>query len=284
MSNDLMIGGEAPSYLANVEKSSLAKNFGGSSDGLKRISFKGGVFRMMVGSKEVAKNDDRTMNMVVVASAQGVARTYYADAYKDGVVVAPSCWSDDGTSPSSNCENPQASSCADCPQNVAGSGQGNSRACRYSMRLAVVLEGDIKGDVYGVTLPATSIFGKSDDASAPFIAYIERLVARDVDPATVVTEFKFDTSSPVPKLLFKPVRYLNEAEYNTAKAQGESPSAKAHTSDRKFSMNEEVPFEKKAAPAEEVEEAAPKKVAKKKAEPVSEDADLAALVDEWGDD
>lgn len=283
MSNDMIIGGDAPSYLAKVEKSELAKSFGGGSDGLKRISFKGGVFRMMVGSKEVAKNDDRSMNMVVVSSAQGVARTYYKDAYKDGVIVAPSCWSDDGNAPSSNCASPQASSCADCPQNVAGSGQGNSRACRYSMRLAVVLEGDIKGDVYGVTLPATSIFGKSDDASAPFIAYIERLVARDIDPSTVVTEFKFDTSSPVPKLLFKPVRYLEEAEYNTAKSQGESAAAKAHTSERKFSVDEDVPFEtKKEEPAEE---AAPKKVAKKKAaEPVEEDTDLAALVDEWGDD
>lgn len=285
MSELMTISGEVPSYLANVEKSDLAKSLGvpDGDSGYKWVSIKGGVFRMMVGSKEMAKNEDRSMNMVVVASAPAIARTYYAEAYQEGVNSAPACWSDDNKKPSPNCANPQNATCDGCPQNIAGSGNGNSRACGYSARLAVALEGDIGGDVFGMKLPATSIFGKGEgDKHAPFEAYIKRLAAQGIDPATVVAEFRFDTSGQYPKLKFAPVRYLTEEEFALAQEKGKTKEAEMATGPREFkSMDEEVPFEaKKAEP--EVEEA-PKKVAKKKAEAVKEE-DLDSVLDEWGED
>lgn len=284
MSELMTIEGNVPSYLANVEKSDLAKSLGvtDGGSGYKWVSIKGGVFRMMVGSKEMAKNEDRSMNMVVVASAPAIARTYYASAYKEGENAAPACWSDDGNKPSEHCTTPEAKSCNDCPQNVAGSGNGNSRACGFSSRLAVVLESDIKGDVFGIKLPATSIFGKAEDKYAPFQEYIKRLVAQKIDPATVVTEFRFDTSGQYPKLKFAPVRYLTEDEYEAAQKQGETKESEMATGAREFkSMDEEVPFEKKAEP--QIEEAEPTKVAKKKAEP-KQDTDLDSVLDEWAED
>jgi len=297
MSNDVALFegmNTMPAHLQGGELSDTAKALAGGSTGqsLKRVSFKGSVFRMMVGSQEVAQNEDRAMNMIVVKSAPAIARTYYEGAYKEGVVTSPACWSDDGNAPSPNVENPQASLCADCPQNIKGSGQGDSRACRYSARLAVVLEGDQKGDVYGVTLPATSVFGKAEDGSkyAPLQAYVRRLAEFGYDIVKVVTEFKFDTKSPVPKLMFRAVRPLTEEEWATVQKKADSTEAKAHTGDRQFAKRESEEelkakdgFEK---PIAEQEAAAKEpKVVKKKAEPVqAEKADVASILDEWGDE
>jgi hypothetical protein len=291
------MGNTMPAHLAGGELSETAKALaggGGGGQSLKRISFKGSVFRMMLGSEEIAQNEDRAMNMIVVKSAPAIARTYYEGSYKEGVVTSPACWSDDGNAPSSNVESPQASLCANCPQNVKGSGQGDSRACRYSARLAVVLEGDQKGDVYGVTLPATSVFGKAEDGSkyAPLQAYVRKLAEFGFDIVKVVTEVKFDTKSPVPKLMFRAVRPLNEDEWATAQEKANSSEAKAHTGDRQFAKRESEEelkakdgFEKPAAAPKAEAAAEEPKVVKKKAEPVqAEKADVASILDEWGDE
>ena len=300
MSNEVALfeGAEnLPAHLQGGELSDTAKALagGGVGQSLKRISFKGSVFRMMVGSQEVAQNEDRSMSVIVVKSAPAIARTYYEGTYKEGVVSNPACWSDDGNAPSPNVENPQASLCANCPQNVKGSGQGDSRACRYSARLAVVLEGDPKGDVYGVTLPATSMFGKAEDGNkyAPLQAYVRKMAEFGYDIVKVVTEMKFDTKSPVPKLMFRAVRPLNEDEWNTVQSKADSPESKAHTGDRSFAKRDDEEtlkandgFEKPVAEQKtegDVEE--PVKVVKKKAEPAkAEKADVASILDEWGDE
>jgi hypothetical protein len=114
-----------------------------------------------------------------------------------------------------------------CPQNAAGSGQGNSRACRYQQRLAVVLENNPTGDVLQLTLPATSVFGKEDGDKRPLQAYARFLAVQNppVNPEQIVTEMRFDTKAEAPKLHFKPVRWLTEEEYEVVKAQAESPDA-----------------------------------------------------------
>ena len=115
---------------------------GGSTGGsVKRISIKGGVFRLMSGGKEIASIEDRHLDVIIVKAAPKVSRIFYAGAYdKDAAAVPPDCWSNDGEKPDAGAKNKQAQTCLSCPQNQAGSGQGNSRACRYQQRLAVVLE------------------------------------------------------------------------------------------------------------------------------------------------
>jgi hypothetical protein len=289
-----------PAHLQGGELSDTAKALGAGGGGLKWISIKGGVFRMMVGNQEVATNEDRSMKMVVVASAPGYARTYYADSYKEGVKALPACWSDDGNAPSPNVPEPQSNLCASCPQNVKGSGASGGRACRYSARLAVVLEGDMSGDVYGLNIPATSIFGDADSEHYLSLQeYVKKLAGFGYDVVKVVTEMKFDTKSPVPKLMFRAVRPLDENEWEKVKKQSDSQEAKTHTGERKFERNDEEdqaqpvappkPKTAKKAPAkqeaddeaEEVEE--PKKVSKKK-EPEPETDDISDILDEWGDE
>lgn len=229
MSNNLALftANKLPAYLQNIELDATTKNLAGSSGaGNKRISIKGGVFRMLVNGEELMVNEDRAMNVVIVASSP-LGRTYYEGAYVEGgEAKPPSCWSPDNSKPASDVPEPQANTCMSCPQNIAGSGTGESRACRYNQRVAVVLEGDLGGDVYQLSLPATSIFGKGvDGAKLPLQAYVQSIVQMRLPIGAVVTEMRFDTASATPKLIFSPIRPLDENEYAICKEKGESTEA-----------------------------------------------------------
>ena len=219
---------QVPSFVKKGEVSAIAKSLmGGAGIGGKRISIKGGVFRLYADGKEVAAIDDRHLDVVIVNAAPKVSRTFYLGKYEEGKATAPDCWSADGEVPDAGSSNPQAKSCATCPQNIAGSGEGTSRACRYSQRLAVVLANDIDGDVLQVTLPAQSIFGKEDGDKRPLQAFARFLAAQNASPDQVITRLQFDTKAAVPKLFFKPVRWLTEDEYESCQTQGASAAAKA---------------------------------------------------------
>lgn len=252
---------------------------------------------MLVNGKEVAQNEDRAMNVVVVAAAQKISRIFYAGTYKKGVVSAPDCWSADGETPDAKAKAPQGKSCATCPQNIKGSGQGDSRACRFQQRLAVVLENDIGGDVYQLALPSTSIFGAGENGKWPLQTYAKMIASKGAPITSVVTEMRFDTNSSTPKLTFKPVRFLETDEFQTALEQGKSPAAisaitmtVAQTDGVKDDDGEE--FEQppkakaKAAPAAVVEEPAPEptKRASKKEEAPAEKKDVSKILAEWDDE
>jgi len=217
-----------PAFARNNELSDTAKALtGGSVSSVKRISIKGGVFRLVAGGKEIASIDERHMNIIIVKAAPKVSRIFYAKSYDADNITGPDCWSNDGERPDPTAEHKQSVTCMNCPQNTAGSGQGNSRACRYQQRLAVVLESNPTGDVLQLTLPATSVFGKEDGDKRPLQAYARFLAVQNppVNPEQIVTEMRFDTKAEAPKLHFKPVRWLTEEEYEVVKAQAESPDA-----------------------------------------------------------
>src|SRR6056300_1130029 len=83
--------------------------------GSKRISIRGGVFRKVVGGKEVASIEDRHMNVIFVNASPTASRTFYDTTYKEGERVSPTCWSSDSNKPDADVENKQASSCSECP-------------------------------------------------------------------------------------------------------------------------------------------------------------------------
>ena len=199
------------------------KSLAGGTD-RKRISIEGGVFRLMVGGKETAQNTDRAMNVVIVRAAETNSRTFYAGQYKKGAAAAPDCYSDDTITPHASVKSPQSTHCTACPQNVKGSGQGDTRACRYSRRTAIVLENDLKGDVYGLQLAATSVFG-DDPKKMGIQQYARFLGGHGVSIHAVVTELRFDTDSSTPKLMFSAVRPLTKEEYDIIMEKKASPAA-----------------------------------------------------------
>ena len=274
--------GQVPAFARKGELSEMAKALaGGSGGGGMRISIKGGVFRLINNGKEVTAIDDRHLDVVLVKAAPKVARVFYAKAYDSESVSGPDCWSPDGDKPSPDSANKQASRCSECPKNIAGSGQGQSRACRYQQRLAVVLENDMGGNVMQLALPATSIFGKADGDNRPLQEYARWLVAQNINPETVVTRLRFDTKSESPKLFFKAQRWLTDGEYATVEEQAASDDAIKAVTMTVAKMDNAVsapaalegkpPAKAKPAPApvvEEEEEApAPKAKAAPKAKP-----------------
>ena len=227
MSNIALFSGAAvPAFVRRSELSPLAKSLVGSAGGGKRISIKGGVFRLMVDGKEVTAIEERYLDVVIVNAAAKIGRTFYMAKYNPDQASAPDCWSADGEKPDPTAKNPQHSNCASCPQNAKGSGEGESRACRFSQRLAVVQANDVEGDVLQIQLPATSIFGRDEGGNMPLQAYARFLAAQNVSPETVITRMKFDTKSESPKLFFKAMRWLSEEEYEAAVRQGASEDAK----------------------------------------------------------
>lgn len=217
-------GSMIPDYLREAADETT-KDIAGSSGG-KQISIKGGVWRMVVGGEEVAKNEDRAMNLVVIASSKGVSRTFYAEKYEEGKDIKPACWSAEGDKPNPEVKTPQSTSCATCPQNIEGSGDGKSRACRYSKRLAVALENDIGGNIYRLSVPAKSYFGKADGDKMPLQAFGKFLAGHGIPITGIVTEARFDTSEAVPVLKFRAVRPLTREEWEVAKTQSQTEDAK----------------------------------------------------------
>ena len=250
MSNAMTLFGnqaQLPAWMATVEMDATTKALSGGTGGSnRRISIEGGVFRMIVNGEEQAVNEDRAMNIVIVSAALAINRQYYEGTYVKGVSAPPTCWSPDGKKPAADAEKPQSSSCDSCPQNIAGSGQGESRACRFQQRLAVVLEGEIGGPVYQLALPATSLFGKGEanNTKLPLQAYSRFLVMNNAPITGVVTEMRFDTTAATPKLTFKAVRPLTKAEYDVSQEQGASAEAIAAVTMTVFKADQ-----KKAAPA-----------------------------------
>ena len=311
---------KVPAFARNNALSDTARALAGSATvgGGKRVSIRGGVFRLLSEGKEVAKIDERHLDVIIVKAAPKVSRQFYAAAYNpDAASAAPDCTSSDGETPDKNAKAPQAASCATCPQNVAGSGNGNSRACKYQHKLAVVLESDPEGDVMQLILPAGSIFGKADGDKRPLQAYARYLASQNppINPEQIVTRMKFDTSVESPTLVFQPARWLTDDEYEVSMSQGKTAdadravgaSAAATDGAAPIKLAGAPPAKVKAAVVEEEDEApAPKAKAKAKpkAEVVEEDesepevrkaapaasavpvksSKLASIVSDWDDE
>lgn len=308
MSNEMtLFGNQSTAALALLQglDDDLTSKLAGGGGGNRRISIEGNVFREYIGGKEVRVSDDRAMQVVLVNAAP-VGRTFYAGTYVKGQKAKPTCWSADTQSPDPAVpvEQRQANFCKDCAQNIKGSAaQGDGRACRYSQRVAVALASDsgVDDNVYQVSLPATSVFGDAVGQKMPLQSYGRYLKAHNTHAISVVTEMRFDPDGQM-KLVFKPVRALNEGELRQVLALREHPDTlKAIT----FTVSQmDQSDDAKAAPApapapaaaaakpepktekvaaEEVEE--PKKVVKKStpaAEP-AEKADLSDIVGDWDD-
>lgn len=309
MSTDLSLfrdkSATIPAHL-NKGLDDLTKSLMGGASLSKRISIMGGCWRMFVGSEEIAKVEERSIDVVIVNAAAKTSRSFHKEAYSEANKgKIPDCWSSDGAKPDPRAESPQSSACATCPMNIAGSGLGTSRACRFQRRLAVVLANDVESsDVFQLVLPAQSIFGKAENGKMPLEAYAKFIGGHSLSISSVVTELKFDTNSATPKLFLRAVRALTEEEMNVVAEKGQSPDALAaitfnpssNDSASKVATTNVAPeetgplFREEPKPkvkleAVAVEEAAPVVREKKTpAAPAPETKNLEAVLSSWGDD
>ena len=308
MSNEMTLFGKpnnaALALLSGIEDS-LTSTLAGGGSGNKRISIEGGAFREFVGGKEVRVSEERSMKVILINAAP-VSRMFFEGTYVKGAKTKPTCWSSDTQTPDKAVpeDQRQAKFCKDCKQHIKGSGQGDTRACRFQQRIAVALDGELhKEAVYQITLPSTSVFGDAEGGGKkmPLQAYGRHLKAYNTPAISIVTEMRFDIDSATPKLVFSPVRALEEDELATAvKLQSHPDTIKAITMNVS-QMDGVIPAPKSALPMEApapapVPKAAPKaakveaeevaepiKVTKKSAPAAEPKSELSDIVGDWDD-
>ena len=196
------------------------------SNQTKRISLRGGVFRKIVGGKEVSTADSAVMNIIIIKMAHNPSRVYYKDSYEEGKRVSPVCWSNDSKKPDEEVRKPQAKSCHTCPNSVRGSGSGGvGTSCRLSWRVAIVLANDPEGDILELVLPSNSCFGKEEQSKWPFKTYIQMLADNNVSAGRIVTKMQFDPNSAKPRELFSPVEAAEDWVLEVVKDQAENQAA-----------------------------------------------------------
>ena len=285
MSNDLtlLIQNNPALVGTGLDEDTLA--VAGNSTGNKRISMKGGVFRKVVGGKEIGAIEDRHMNVIFVKMAHKASRMFYEGVYQEGQKISPVCWSTDSEAPDADVKTPAASNCQDCPKAVKGSGQGGTgTACRLSWRTAVVLPNDPAGDVMQLVLPATSVFGKEDNGRFPFRSYIQHLASHNVSAGRVITKMAFDTKATAPKVLFNPAGKVSDSDLQIIAQQSKSQAAEAAIKMNVFQADtvDEVPSHRSdIVDTVEPEEATPEPVKRESTKPAVAEKDISDVVKKW---
>ena len=185
----------------------------GQKGGFPVISIKGKVFHIKRGDEKtlVTKPDGdgepaASLEVIVLKTHPGVAKTYYSKGFSEGSVEKPDCYSNDGAAPAADAQSPQAKKCAACPHNQWGSkiteDGKKGKSCADVKRLAVAPAGQIN-DPMLLRVPAASL--KTWDQ------YVDLLKKRGVPPPAVVTKVGFDYTVAHPALTFKPIGFIDEA-------------------------------------------------------------------------
>ena len=282
----------------NRELSDLAKTLASSSTSRRIQTNTNGTFKRIVNGKQIGNAVRGEINLIIVGALPKVSRTYYEVEYDpDAPPTLPDCWSNLGDKPEAAAANKQHTNCADCPQNIAGSGrQGKGKACRYQRRISVLVEGDPSGDVYQFNIPAKSLFGKGVGNVHPFESYVKFLIANGESPDNVVTNVSYDLNADIMELLFTPLRNISDEEYELVKAAQAKPETKMYTmitvaqADKVTKQPPAVENKAKATvtrsdePEEDEVIEEPVKRTVKKPEPPKAKANLADVVSQWAED
>lgn len=290
MSNIALLNQDLPDFLQQAGVSELTKQLAGKT-GTKRIVPKNGIFRKVVGGEEMGKVKG-TLNTIIVNASPKVGRIFYAKQWTpESEPTAPDCFSNDGNSPDAGSANPQADRCDSCQQNIKGSGQGNSKACRYSQRIAVVLEEDfgtsLQGEVYQMNLASKSLFGDTtQDNAFTFSNYTKYLANNGKSLDYVVTQIGFNEDNDNQSVLFTPVRFINKGEYAvTSKVAPETQKLVMMTPYQADTAGKALPAPKAAAKAADEDVPEPtKRESKKSAPEPTAKKDLSSVVKAWSDE
>jgi hypothetical protein len=290
----------AVSTASKRELSDLAKSLASVSN-IRRIATNtNGTFKRIVNGEQIGKSIRGEFNAIIVDALPKVSRTFYAGKYDpDAKPTLPDCWSNLGDKPEESAGDPQASNCASCPQNIAGSGEnGKGRACRFQRRIAVLLDDDTSGDVYQFNVPAKSLFGKGSGNVHPFESYVKYLIANGESPDTVVTNIAYNLDAETMELQFTHMRGTTDDEHALVTEARNDPATRQMivltvSAPKKEALQDKPeavakPKTRSDEPEDDDEEevvAAPKKrVSKKAEEVVPEKKDLSTTLAAWGSD
>lgn len=187
----------------------------GVSAGFPIISYKGKVWHVNTGgNSELVTNSEgeprASLDVVIVKANPHISKVYYAGGYTEGSNEKPTCFSHDGVIPDINSTVRQAERCAVCPRNAWGSriteNGAKGKECADSRRVAVAPSTDLENPML-LRIPAGSL--------KDLMGYADLLNRRRTPYQAVVTKIGFDHTVAHQKLVFKAIRFLDEAETKT---------------------------------------------------------------------
>ena len=212
------------------ELSELAKTLATATTSRRIQTNTNGTFKRIINGEQIGNAVRGEINVIIIGALPKVSRVFYAEKFDPNKeATLPNCWSNLGDVPDAAAKDKQHSNCADCPQNIKGSGENGGRACRFQRRISVLVEGDPSGDVYQFNVPAKSLFGKGTGNVHPFESYIKFLVSNGESPDNVVTNISFDVNADTMELLFTPLRNISDEEYEMVKEAQSKPETKQYT-------------------------------------------------------
>lgn len=268
------------------ELSPLAKSLVAETINRRIQTNTNGTFRRVINGEQIGNAIRGEIDVIIVDALPKVSRVFYAEAFDPAKEAKlPDCWSNLGDRPELASGNKQHENCADCPQNIKGSGGGDRRACRFQRRIAVLLVGDDSGDVYQFNIPSKSLFGKGSGNVHPFESYAKFLAGNKLSIDGVVTNISYDLNADSMELLFTPQRETSDEEYILVQAAQAKPethrlltiNAVAKKEDKKETVA------RSEEPEEEAEVKEPTKRGRKaQATAPSSKPSLADSLNEWG--
>lgn len=227
MSTDIaLFGGNGPAQLpAHLQGQGTGVGtalMAAIGDMRNRISLKGNRFRQVMNGQEIGVWDENYLDVIIVGVVPTVSRLFYKDKFSQtGDNKPPTCYSVDNITPADDVHQKQSDKCATCPQNIKGSRTSEdgfqSRACGFFRRLVIILPGD--PTLYYIDVKAMGLFGDSQKERNLYNLndYAKFLNTNGVDASVLVTRLSFDTDESVPKLFFKPARYVEPDEWEDVK-------------------------------------------------------------------
>lgn len=224
-------GANVPAYLQNnTAHSTLDDQAVGAS--VDKITQKDGW--IIVDEAGVQSAPMMSIDVVVLdAQPRGreTYRAYYEGLWKEGESTAPVCYSNDGKAPSPHCEKPQATTCANCPMNVTGSGpNGEGRACGFFKHVAVTPYPQMD-KIYRLKVSSRSLFSKEQQGvpsplggNAWGFGQFAKLLQQMKTPwESVVTRVSLPKGQTY-GFFFTPTGYATEDEYRKALDMQKDPA------------------------------------------------------------
>lgn len=217
MSNDLTILDNAPALPTYMQGSAPVSDdlSGGLSGGFGVISFKGKTWAVNQGGQRnvVMRRDDpdeaaSSIEVVILAGNPNLSKIYYKGGFVEGADTKPTCYSNNGDHPEADASEPQSPTCGLCAHNMWGSRQsdngGKGKACSDARRLAVAPIGELDNPLL-LRVPAASL--------KDLAAFNQQVKKLNAPYHAVVCKVGFDNQVAHPKLTFKALRWLSEAEF-----------------------------------------------------------------------
>jgi hypothetical protein len=153
-----------------------------------------------------------------------------------------------------------------------------------------MLENDVTdGEIYELSLAATSLFGKGENNKMPLFQYGKLLGSNGMNITDVVTEMRFDTDSATPKMTFRAVRALAVDELESIIAHGNSMEAKSAIKasyspvSKKADADEELTFIQPAAKVASTPDSTAEPVVREKKSATPTPSSMDAVLAEWAE-